>query len=211
MKTRYAEEQNIRPIMEHEAAAKIDYRWRQSGITSGTIYHWRSRVAGLDAGGTTSLRKLEHPNSTLKKLLAKKSLGVDAMKDELSQKWFSLLLGRKLLNAIIEARQLSQLSVNFWPSGCTFSRRVARTAATVREGGMRQRDRILQQAMFFSAKETGVPCFYIAGKTDSERVRRKPQRQVPQGMLEREMVEIAVRGESRNQSTARSLQPCLPA
>ena len=52
---------------------------------------------------------------------------------------------------------------------------------------------------------------YTTEKTDSERVRRKPQRQVPQGMLERELVQIAGRGASGNQSMARALQPCSPA
>ena len=161
MEKRYTEEQIIRAIKEHEAVAKIDYRWRQFGTSSGTFYNWRSKVVGLEVDGTKWLQELEHQNSTLKKLLAEKLLGVDAKKDELSQKWFSLLLGRKLLNAIIEACQLSQLSVNFWPSGCTFSRRVTRTAATAREGGMRQRYRIHQKAMFFSAKETGITLGFI--------------------------------------------------
>ena len=52
MKKRYTEEQIIRAIKEHEAVAKIDYRWPQFGISSGTFYNWRSKVAGLEVDGT---------------------------------------------------------------------------------------------------------------------------------------------------------------
>jgi|TARA_B110000240_G_scaffold193317_1_gene238970 putative transposase len=47
MKKRYSEEQIITAIKEHEAGNKVDDICRRLGISTGTIYNWRSKYATL--------------------------------------------------------------------------------------------------------------------------------------------------------------------
>ena len=87
MKKRYSEEQIIKAIKQHEAGAKVDDICRSLSISSGTFYNWRSKYAGLEVNEAKRLRELESENGKLKKLLAKKLLENDAMKDVLAKKW----------------------------------------------------------------------------------------------------------------------------
>ncbi|XBY58672.1 transposase [Vreelandella sp. SM1641] len=43
-KTLYNEEQIIGAIKEHEAGAKVDDLCRKLGISSGTVYYWRTNI-----------------------------------------------------------------------------------------------------------------------------------------------------------------------
>jgi len=87
MKKRYTEEQIISAIKEHEAGETVDDICRSLSISSGTFYNWRSKYAGLEVNEAKRLRELESENGKLKKLLAKKLLENEAMKDVLAKKW----------------------------------------------------------------------------------------------------------------------------
>lgn len=86
-KIRYTEEQIIRALKQNEAGAKVEWRRRELGISTGTFYNWRSKYGGLEVNEAKRLRELEAENNKLKKLLADKLLEVEAMKDVLSKKW----------------------------------------------------------------------------------------------------------------------------
>ena len=90
MKKRYTEEQIIRAIKQHEAGAKVDDICRDMGVSTGTFYNWRSKYAGLEVNEAKRLKELESENNKLKRLLAEKMLEVEAMKDVVSKKWYSL-------------------------------------------------------------------------------------------------------------------------
>ena len=87
MKKRYTEEQIIRAIKQHEAGSKVDDICRDMGISQGTFYNWQSKYAGLEVNEAKRLKELESENNKLKRLLAKKMLEVEAMKDVVSKKW----------------------------------------------------------------------------------------------------------------------------
>ena len=87
MKKRYTEEQIICAIKRNEAGEKVEDICREMGISTGTLYNWRSQYAGLEVNEAKRLRELEAENNKLKKLLADKLLEVEAMKDVLSKKW----------------------------------------------------------------------------------------------------------------------------
>ena len=87
MKKRYTEEQIIRAIKRNEAGEKVEDICREMGISTGTLYNWRSQYAGLEVNEAKRLRELAAENNKLKKLLADKLLEVEAMKDVLSKKW----------------------------------------------------------------------------------------------------------------------------
>ena len=54
-------------------------------ISSGTLYNWRSKHAGLEVNEAKRLKDLESENNRLKKLLAEKLLENEAMNDVLSK------------------------------------------------------------------------------------------------------------------------------
>ena len=87
MKKRFSEEHIIKAIKQQEAGTKVDERCRQLGISNGTFYNWRNKYAGLEVNEAKRLRELELENNKLKKLLAKKLLENEAMKDVLTKKW----------------------------------------------------------------------------------------------------------------------------
>jgi len=74
MKKRNSEEQIIKSIKEHEAGSKVDDACRKLGISSDTLYNWRSKYAGLEVNEAKRFRELESERSKLKKLLAEKLL-----------------------------------------------------------------------------------------------------------------------------------------
>jgi len=86
-KKRFAEEQIINAIKQHESGVKVEDICRQLGISNCTFYNLRSKYAGMEVSEAKRLRELESENTKLKKLLAEKLLEVEAMKDVLSKKW----------------------------------------------------------------------------------------------------------------------------
>ena len=87
MKKRYTEEQIIRAIQQHESGVKVDDICRELGVSSATLYNWRSKFAGLEVNEAKRLRELESENGKLKRLLAEKMIEVDALKDVIGKKW----------------------------------------------------------------------------------------------------------------------------
>lgn len=83
---RYTEEQVIGAIKQHESDVKVEELYRQLGISSGTVYNWRSKVTGLTVSKAKRLKELEREKGKLKKLLAEKMLENEAMKHVLSKK-----------------------------------------------------------------------------------------------------------------------------
>jgi len=87
MKKRFAEEQIIKAIKQHEAGTKVEEICRQLGVSNGTFYNWRSKYAGLEGNEAKRLRELELESNKQKRLLADKMLEVEAMKEVLTKKW----------------------------------------------------------------------------------------------------------------------------
>jgi len=85
-KKRYSEEQTIKAIKEHEAGVKVDDICRTLGISSGTLFNWRSKYADVKLTKLSIRGMLENENSELKKLLAEKLLENEAMEDVLTKK-----------------------------------------------------------------------------------------------------------------------------
>ena len=86
-KKRFAEEQIIGALKEHEAGVRVDDICRRINISTGTFYNWRSKYGGLEVDEAKRLRELEAENRKLKRLLADKLLAVEALKDVVSKKW----------------------------------------------------------------------------------------------------------------------------
>ncbi|WP_185856153.1 transposase [Vreelandella populi] len=81
-KAYYTEEKIIGTIKEHETGAKVGDLYRKWDA----LCNWRSKCVGLEVNETKRLREIEKENNKLKKFLADKRLGAEAMRDMLLKK-----------------------------------------------------------------------------------------------------------------------------
>lgn len=84
---RFAEEQIIGVLREHELGAKTADLCRKYGISEATFYNWKNKYGGMDVSEAERLRALEGENAKLKRLLADAMLDNAALKDLLGKKW----------------------------------------------------------------------------------------------------------------------------
>ena len=73
-RSRFSEEQIIAVLKEQEAGMPTAEVCRRHGISSATLYNWKSKFGGLEVSDARRLRTLEQENSRLKKLLAEAML-----------------------------------------------------------------------------------------------------------------------------------------
>jgi putative transposase len=83
--SRFSEEQIIGVLREHEAGAKPEEVCRRYGISSATLYKWKSKYGGLAVSEARRLKALEDENRRLKRLLAESMLDNAALKDLLGK------------------------------------------------------------------------------------------------------------------------------
>ena len=80
-RSRFSEEQIIAVLKEQEAGMPTAEVCRRHGISSATLYNWKSKFGGLEVSDARRLRTLEQENSRLKKLLAEAMLDNVVLKD----------------------------------------------------------------------------------------------------------------------------------
>jgi putative transposase len=83
--SRFSEEQIIGVLREHEAGSKAEVVCRRHGISSATLYKWKSKYGGLEVSEARRLKSLEDENRRLKRLLAESMLDNAALKDLLGK------------------------------------------------------------------------------------------------------------------------------
>ena len=86
-RSRFAEEQIIGILKEHEAGVPVADLCRKHGISNASLYDWKAKYGGMDVSGARKLKALEDENARLKKLLADAMLDNSALKDLLGKKW----------------------------------------------------------------------------------------------------------------------------
>jgi putative transposase len=82
--SRFSQEQIIAVLREQEAGARTEEVCRRHGISSATLYKWKSNYGGLEVSDARRLKALEDENPKLKRLLAD-SLDNAALKDLLGK------------------------------------------------------------------------------------------------------------------------------
>jgi putative transposase len=85
--SRFKEDQIIAILREQDAGAKTADVCRKHGISSATLFKWKSKYGGLEVSDARRLKVLEDENRKLKKLLAESMLDNAMLKDINSKKW----------------------------------------------------------------------------------------------------------------------------
>lgn len=84
---RFSEAQIIAILREHEAGSATADLCRKHGMSSASLYAWKSKYGGMDVSDAQKLKGLEAENGKLKRLLAEAMLDNAALKDLLGKKW----------------------------------------------------------------------------------------------------------------------------
>jgi putative transposase len=87
-KSRFTDEQIVAIVRESEReGTTVAQVAKKHGITETTLFRWRKRFGGLDARQAAELRRLQHENTRLKKLVADLIMDVDILKEVNAKKW----------------------------------------------------------------------------------------------------------------------------
>jgi putative transposase len=84
---RFAEEQIIAILKEHESGVPVAELCRKHGVSDASIYKWKAKFGGMEVSEAKRLKQLEDENARLKRLLADAMLDNTALKDLLGKKW----------------------------------------------------------------------------------------------------------------------------
>lgn len=84
-RSRFAEEQIIGVLKEHQAGLSAGELCRQHGIIDATFYNWRSKFGGMEVSEAKRLKQLEEENGKLKKLLAESVKDVSTLREMLGK------------------------------------------------------------------------------------------------------------------------------
>jgi len=85
-KSRFTDEQMVKMLREAERTSVAEVA-KKHGVSEQTMYAWRERFGGMEAGDAKRLRALEHENTRLKKLLAESQLTIEVMKEVAAKQW----------------------------------------------------------------------------------------------------------------------------
>ncbi len=87
-KSRFTDEQIVAIVRESEReGVTVEQVAKKHGITPTTLFRWRKRFGGLDASQAAELRRLQHENARLKKLIAERDLDLEILKEINAKKW----------------------------------------------------------------------------------------------------------------------------
>ena len=87
-KSRFTDEQMVAIVRESErGGVTVEQVAKKHGITPTTLFRWRKRFGGLDASQAAELRRLQHENARLKKLVAERDLDIEILKEINAKKW----------------------------------------------------------------------------------------------------------------------------
>ena len=85
-KGRFSEEQIVALVRESRAYG-VPATAKKHQVSEQTIYTWRRRFGTMEVSQVVELKKVQHENARLKKLLAERDLEIEVMKEVVSKKW----------------------------------------------------------------------------------------------------------------------------
>ena len=84
--SRFTEEQMVSIIREADRES-VSAVAKRHGLSEQTIYTWKRRFGTFQADDVRRLKRLEHENARLKKLVAERDLEIEVMKEVAAKKW----------------------------------------------------------------------------------------------------------------------------
>jgi putative transposase len=85
-KSRFTEEQIV-AILREADREPVGIAAKRHGVSEQAIYTWRKRFGTFQADDVRRLKQLETENARLKKLVAKRDLEIEVMKEIVAKKW----------------------------------------------------------------------------------------------------------------------------
>lgn len=85
-KSRFSDSQIIAVLKQAEVGTPVPELCRENGISSATLYKWRSKFGDMDASLMSQLKELQDENRRLKKMYADAQLSADLLKEAMSKK-----------------------------------------------------------------------------------------------------------------------------
>ena len=85
-KSKFSETKIVSILKENEAGVSIPDLARKYGVSTATLYGWKSKYGGMDASQLKRLKELEAENRKLKEMFADLSLQNKVLKDVIEKK-----------------------------------------------------------------------------------------------------------------------------
>src|SRR3546814_469450 len=85
-KSRFTDSQIIAVLKQAEAGTPVPELCREHGISSATVYKWRSKFGGMEVSMVARMKELEDENRRLKKMYADAQLSADLLKEALGKR-----------------------------------------------------------------------------------------------------------------------------
>ena len=79
-KSRFSETQIVSILKQYDHGATAADLCREHGISSATLYNWKSKYGGLESSQLKRIKELEEENNKLKRMFADVSIQRDALK-----------------------------------------------------------------------------------------------------------------------------------
>jgi len=85
--SRFSDSQIIAILKQAETGNSVPELCREHGISSATLYKWRSKFGGMDVSLMARMKELEEENRRLKKMYAEERLKAEIVAEALAKKW----------------------------------------------------------------------------------------------------------------------------
>lgn len=85
-KGRFTEAQIVAILRQAEGGRPIPDLCREHGISTATLYNWRSKYGGMDASMMSEMKTIQEENRRLKKMYAELSMQNELLKEALGRK-----------------------------------------------------------------------------------------------------------------------------
>lgn len=80
-KSKFTEAQIVSALRELDAGTPATTLARKLGVHPNTLRAWKDKYAGLEASDLVRLKQLEHENAQMRRIIARKELELDAVRD----------------------------------------------------------------------------------------------------------------------------------
>ena len=85
-KSRFTETQIVSILKQYDQGTSASDLCREHGISSATLYNWKSKYGGLEASQLKLIKELQEENNKLKRMYADVSIQRDALKELIEKK-----------------------------------------------------------------------------------------------------------------------------